>query len=163
MSNIWNVRTSNEFRIIPPLRLYSIKSNAIRIFLSSSAIILNNENKTTDSGPLTDNLPVIVGLHQQVEGQSAVWQRVWQLAVFQKISVLHVRDRRDALVGLQVLKEAHCLWITILWLLVCKIHFGDQEVILFFKVRRLFTWLTEKVVTFSSAASMIFSTTSILS
>lgn len=51
------------------------------------------------------------GLHEQVEGQSAAGQRVWQKAVFQKIRVLNVRGRRDAFVGLQVLKEACCLWI----------------------------------------------------
>lgn len=69
------------------------------------------------------------GLHKQVEGQSAVGERVGQEAVFQKICVLNIRGRRDSLIGLQVLKEACCLWIKTL--AADKIHFEDNKLYIF--------------------------------
>lgn len=59
----------------------------------------------------------MLGLHQHVEGQSAVGEGVRQKAVLQQIRVLNIGGRRDSLIGLQVLKEACCLWIQNNWLL----------------------------------------------
>lgn len=49
-------------------------------------------------------------LNKQVEWQSAVGQRVWTKAVLQKIRGFNIRGWSDSLIGLKMLKEAHCLW-----------------------------------------------------
>lgn len=49
-------------------------------------------------------------LYKQLKRQPAVGQRVWKEAVLQKICVFNIRGWRDSLIGLQILKEAHCLW-----------------------------------------------------
>lgn len=49
-------------------------------------------------------------LQQQMEGQPAAGELAGQETVLQEICALHIRGWRDSLVGLEVLKEATCLW-----------------------------------------------------
>lgn len=84
------------------------------------------------------------GLHKQVEGQSAVGERVGQKAVFQKIRVLNIRGRRDSLIGLQVLKEARCLWINKHWLLTKYILKTINYKILNLTMFFVFFYLTDR-------------------
>ena len=58
---------------------------------------------------LTDDLPVVGGVHQHVEGQPALGQGAGLQAVLQQVGALQVRGRADAAVGLQVLQQADVL------------------------------------------------------
>lgn len=84
------------------------KKTVILWFTKKNHTKKKNENGNW-GGQLTDYFPEMFGLNEEMERQPAVGQGVWQKTVFQKISVLHIRGRRDSLVGLQVLKQAHCL------------------------------------------------------
>ena len=61
------------------------------------------------AGRLTDDLPVVCGMHQNVEGQPGVGQGTGLQAVLQQVGALHVRGRADAAVGQQVLQQADVL------------------------------------------------------
>lgn len=82
--------------------------------LSSGAKTQKKRHWTADTadsvdrgkGPLTDDLPVILGLQQQVEGQPAAGQLAGQRTLPQQIGALLSRGRRDSLVGVEMMKEA---------------------------------------------------------
>lgn len=65
-------------------------------------------------------------LKKQVKRQSAVGQMVWTKAVIQKIRLFNITGWRDSLIGLKMLKEAHCL-------------FNNTQYMVFYRFARRFT------------------------
>lgn len=79
------------------------------IYTRISIIALQAQDQESEKRPLTDDLPVVFGLQQQMEGQPAAGELTGQEAVLQEICALHFGRRTDSLVGLEVVKEASCL------------------------------------------------------